>query len=371
MSGWLRMWSVLLLALLVTGCGDYDEVKRETGYKGKARVNPWLAAERFTEKLGYDVISSPTWKSPEWSDSVCFMPASLLNNASFTDRFEKWIADGGHLVLLVEYADSDHNDWRSYPFFNETELDTSLVAMLERAGLVVETKGSGGKGETYTELTFRGMPFKVTAESKATVKEEDGKAGVFASVERGDGRISVLTDARILRSRWIGDREHAALLRALIEASPMEGSVMFVRGSGMSFWGLLGRYLWPVLIGLALLIALWLWNSFSRFGPVESAVETSPLRGYDHHLEALGDFQWRLDKGASLLAPLREQIIEKGQQLGVKTGRRDEDFFQLLAERARIPRERVVRALTEAAPTDSAIMTRTVADLQRLLAECH
>ena len=91
------------------------------------------------------------------------------------------------------------------------------------------------------------------------------------------------------------------------------------------------------------------------------------LRGYEHHLEALGDFQWRLDRAASLLAPLREQIVELGQRTSVRAGRRDDDFFQFLADRAGLPRERVFRALAEAAPADSAILTRTTADLQQLL----
>lgn len=373
MNRWLSGIALLVIALFAAGCdSDYEEVKRETGYKGKARVNPWLAAERFTERLGYPVVSSPAWKNPEWTDSVCFMPAELLDNASFTARTQEWVANGGHLVLLVDYTDSHHNDWNSYPLSMESQMHPSLSGMLKDAGLEVNLKRTtSGGGTSSTRIRFDGREYKVTAEANSTVKKRRGEPDVFASAKYGDGRITVLTDARIFRSRWIGDREHAALLGALVEASPNDGVVMFYRGSGMSFWGLISRYLWPFLCGLGILIVLWLWKSFSRFGPVESASEPSPLRGYDHHLEALGDFQWRLDKGAALLAPLREQIIEKGQQLGVKIGRRDEDFFQVLAERAGIPRERVVRALTEAAPADKLILTRTVADLKRLLAECH
>ena len=372
MSAWLRIFTTLLLAFLVAGCGEYDEVKRETGYKGKARINPWLAAERFAEGLGYPVVSSPTWKNPDWSDSVCFMPAVLLGNSSFTTRIEKWISNGGHLVLLIDHADSDRNDWTNYSYGTDDQMDPSLSRMLDDAGLEVDLKRSRVKdGESVTQIPYNGKDYKVTAQVSSTVKKRKGKPGVFASVQHGDGRITVLTDSRIFRSRWIGDREHASLLRALIESSPNDGTVMFVRGTGISFWGLIGRHLWPFLIGLGILIFVWLWRSFSRFGPVESAAEPSPLRGYDHHLEALGDFQWRLDKGSALLAPLREQIIEKGQQLSAKVGRRDDDFFQVLADRAGIPRERVVRALTEAAPADGLILARTVADLQRLLAECH
>jgi hypothetical protein len=88
-------------------------------------------------------------------------------------------------------------------------------------------------------------------------------------------------------------------------------------------------------------------------------------------LEALGDFQWRLDRAAALLVPLRAQVVERGQRLAVRSGRRDDDFFQFLADRAGLPRERVFRALAEAAPPDSGVLTRTAADLQRLLNILH
>ena len=68
---------------------------------------------------------------------------------------------------------------------------------------------------------------------------------------------------------------------------------------------------------------------------------------------------------------MREQIVELGQRTSVRAGRRDEDFFQFLADRAGLPRERVFRALAEAAPADPAILTRTTADLQQLLKVLH
>ena len=40
---------VMALALALTAC-EYTEVEREIGYKGKARINPWLAAERFVAR---------------------------------------------------------------------------------------------------------------------------------------------------------------------------------------------------------------------------------------------------------------------------------------------------------------------------------
>ncbi len=364
----MKWLGLLAAAFALTAC-DYTEVKREIGYKGKARVNPWLAAERFAAHYGEEVRSLAAWTAPEFEDAVWFVPASVLGNESFTRRLEGWVREGGHLVLLVEHSDSETSDWSNHT--TEAELSPALLGMLGGAGIRLEEREGPKNTVTATKIEFEGKSYKVDAESDTSVSVRRGEPGVFASVASGDGRMTVLTDARLFRNRWIGDHEHAALLEALILATEYEGSIAFLRGSGLSLWGLLGDHLWPVLLGLAVLTLLWLWRNFTRFGPVEAADGASTLRGYDHHLEALGDFQWRLDRAAALLVPLRAQIVERGQRVVGRAGRRDEDFFQFLADRAGLPRERVFRALAEAAPADSAVLTRTAADLQRLLQVLH
>lgn len=355
---------VLLVAVALTAC-DYNEVKREIGYKGKARINPWLAVERFVERMEWQAYPVISWTPPEMEDAVWLIPAAILSNESFTRRMEEWVREGGHLILIVEYADAVTSDWSKHHL--PPVLETALFSMLERAGL--ELTDSGGAKAERVEL--EDLSFKVDAESDATVTVSGGKPGVFASVEQGEGRITVLTDGRIFRNRWIGEKEHAALFSALLEVTPFEGRVGFMRGSGLSLWALLVEHLWPVLLGIGALVLLWLWKNLTRFGPLEAEAAPPVLRGYEHHLEALGDFQWRVDRAASLLAPLREQIVELGQRTSVRAGRRDDDFFQFLADRTGLPRERVFRALAEGAPADSAILTRTTADLQRLLKVLH
>lgn len=356
----------VLLAFVLSAC-DYEEVERETGYKGKARVNPWLAAERFAAEYDHEVRSLAAWSAPEYDDATWFMPASILSNESFNRQVEEWIEEGGHLVLLVERANAEINDW-GYRV-EEPPLEQALLGMLERNGFEIKD----GDSPSASQIEFDGESFKVDAESTRHVTSFGGGSGsgIFASLEVGDGRLTVLMDSRIFRNRWIGEEEHAELLLALIDATDYDGAVGFMRGSGLSLWRLLGEHLWPVLLGLAVLTGLWLWKNFSRFGPIESASVSSKLRAYEHHLEALGDFQWRLDRAAGLLAPLRSQIVEQGQRLSARSGRRDDDFFQFLADRSGIPRERVFRALAEAAPADSAVLTRTAADLQRLLQVLH
>ena len=361
----MRILILLALAALLLPSCKYREVSEEIGYKGKARVNPWLAAERFTALSGRGTESVVSWTAPQWDDAVWFMPAATLSNESFIRQTEEWTREGGHLVLLVEHADAQTNDWNGTHI--SPEFEASFDAFLDRVGLDL----TSSKTITRSEIKFKGKTYKVNASSEYSVKTEKGQEELLASVKAGSGRVTVVTDARIFRNRWIDENEHAALLAALVNSTANDGTVGFMRGSGLSLWGMLRLHLTPVLLGLLVLVLLWLWKNLSRFGPVEADSAPSELKGYEHHLEALGDFQWRRDKAASLLTPLREQIVELGQRTSARVGRRDEDFFQFLGDRAGIPRERVFRALAEKEPADPAVLTRTTADLQQLLKVLH
>ncbi len=356
---------VSAIALLFLTACDYREVEREIGYKGKARVNPWLAAERFIGRLGHETQPVISWTEPDYGDAVWIVPASIPSNVSFTRSMEEWVRDGGHLILLVERTDSATNDWRGR--HAPPSIEQALTDMLRRAGISLETSGNA----RAREIVFQGTSYKVDAESDAVVSIKDEKGGVFASTECGDGRITVVTDGRIFRNRWIGERDHAALLAALVDAGDIAGSVGIARDSGLSFWSLLRGHLSPILLAGALCLLLWLWRNMSRFGPVESAAPPPVSRGYEHHLEALGHFHWKLDHAAALLARSRAQVAEFGHRSSLAAGSSENALHSFLAERADLPPERVARALSDDAPRDPNAFTQITADLQKLLATLH
>ncbi len=352
---------------VLTGC-SYKEVERDVGYKGRARVNPWLAAERFCETSGHQVISTPQWRDPEWEDAVWFIPGSLLRTRAFTQRLEDWIDDGGHLVVMLENADSAANDWARPP--GPPPIPPTLEDMLENAGIAIH-HSTGSKDHPATKIEYLNRSFRVDASSRTRVSlthEPDADPGVLATTPLGGGRITVLADARIFRNRWIDTQEHAALLAAILEIwdGDPEWRIGFMRGSGLSFWRMLGEYLWAPLVALATWLLFWLWRGFGRFGPLRAADEPSTIRNYEHHLEALGGFHWEVDHANGLLAPIRNRIMEIAVHHAA-AGKRDEDLFAFLAERTGLSRERVSRALTEARPADAATLTRTTADIQSII----
>jgi len=352
----------IALCLLLAGCGgSYTTRTEETGYKGKAKLDAYLAATRFLEKMDFEVINKPGWPDLRGL-SAMVIPASVLTSDAYVREVKDWVHDGGHVIVLLENAESYHDDWRKVsPFrYRYEEVPKPLESWLKEEGLTLSKEG--GKVEAK-KLEVDGDSYEVFVESEVGIQKGDQARRAMGQAEDGDGIITVMADARPFRNRYIGDNDHAELLLALVDMSPYEGSVVFIRDGGLSLWTMLWRYGWPALIGLLVLTVIWLWKNMPRFGPMRREDEPTHQRDYDHHLEALGDFQWRLDKGQALLRPLRDSVLERAMRLG---GQNHGDVFEWMAQRAGITRERAERAMTHERPPDPTSFTRVVADLQQL-----
>lgn len=360
----------MLPSLLFLASCSYEETTKETGYKGKARINPYLAAERFLEEFDYGVVNKPGWPDLEGEISTVFIPVSALSARGYIDELDEWSSNGGHVVVLLSNGETYLNDWRTTlvgSFDREEDLAEPFVDWLDELGVVLDySPGDDGKPLSADKVRFLGENFEVFMEANICPENQKGRATMIRSIEHQEGRITFVADARPFRNRWIGDYDHAELFLALHDASPYHGPTAFVRNVSLSFFGLLWSRAWPAVTALIVLIVFWLWKNLPRVGPLDSVESTSEVRAYEHHLEALGDFHWRLDRAEGLLRPLREALIERAQRLALTTGNREADVFQLIAERAGISRERTERAMTFERSKDGSTFTQLVADLQTI-----
>lgn len=361
----MRSLLLSLLLLLVVGCGGPGPThEEETGYKGKARVDPYLAATRFLQHYGFEATSRPGWQRPAHEISVMFIPVSVLKTRALIREIDNWTYNGGHLVVLGERAESWHNDWQKYYNPDKKLIPDNLRNWIKEKGFAINLKDSG----TFdtNKINAAGKVHEVFADSSYSVSRHNGDEHLFESTTYGSGRISVLTDARPLRNRYIDEHQNSAFLLTLVNWTGHEGKVLFIRDSNLSFWGLLWAAGWPALVALAIFTIYWLWKNMPGFGPKLALDERSTLRAYDHHLEALGDFHWRLDKASGLLKPLRDSILERAQQQALSAGHHHEDIFAWLGERVGISTDRAQRAMTHEMPGDATAFTRLMADLQTI-----
>ena len=108
---WLRLFALCALLFALCSCeGHWEEVEKVTGYRGKARVNPFLAAERVLDELGHDAERKLFLsKMPDY-DAVMFLSAEGGLSEGRTKQIFEWVEGGGHLIYCLGGTRS-YNDY--------------------------------------------------------------------------------------------------------------------------------------------------------------------------------------------------------------------------------------------------------------------
>lgn len=386
--------TALLLAaavLTLTSCQrEFEEI--EVGYRGEARKEPLLAAQRMLEHMDWHVIrQGGLLPVAEYWDDLMVVPGSTITDTAAADALEEWISWGGHVLLFLEGAEIYTSDWQlTISDWLRTEAgDDQAGQFLQRFG--IEMPGhSLAAGDTTFDLLGRQRtlelgpgPALTAARAPDPRAEEfmvgDPQGSPMISLRHNDGRITVVNNARPFRNRWIADHDHGLVWMDLMALSPT-AFVVFVSGGGeLSFVGMLWREGWRALVPLMLLVLLWWWRCLPRFGPRRRLDTGEGARiGFDRHLHATGGFFHRQGRLDALLEGMRRAVWQvwwrhshpaaetQGGDSGLQP---DEAVLAKLADRAGVSIERVRSALIpddDARQAEARFVLR-VADLQLIL----
>ena len=176
----------------------------------------------------------------------------------------------------------------------------------------------------------------------------EGDSGVhLVELEHGAGVISALTSDEPLANDSIGNLQNAQFVATWLRHGRAARAPVwiFYEGEWPGLFALLRQHAAPALIGAGALLLLWLWRSFARFGPLLPAREAA-RRSWLEHLEAAGRFHWRQNRGAALLATLRDEL---GRELARKrpawSRLPERERIERLAQASALPAEHVAHAL--------------------------
>lgn len=407
---------ILACAALLAGCDpsknpNVEAREVEVGYRGPARSNPFLATERFLEKMGLDADEHFSLTEMPPSDVVLIVPAEGVAADGVARRLLDWVSEGGHLIYLLDGADSLKDDWETeiHPRSeakkddeadpaaadgeDDAEIDSRTVADLEDIPngsifasrpdshplldrLDVELTTRDGKtesvmfpgGELAVEIP-NGRGFAVPtwrAGSEAVVRGGPEDAQAVLSFYHEEGRITLMADAWPWRNRYIGVADHARLLWDLINLDGPAGSVWIMRGTRASFASLLFKHARMPLLALAVFVIFWLWRSMPRFGPV---IPTAPAvtREFTQHLAMAGNFLWKRRALDSLLEPARRRVLKRFRERSVlENGEIIEEALPELVEASGLSAKRVREALKLKEFRDPNQLTTILRDLQKM-----
>ena len=381
-------WCLIIAMFLLLGCEEKDTREKlkeiPLGYTGKARINPYLAAELYLKKQGADVSSSRVWSSFDEATSVVFMPVSFLTSKGMGVRVLDWVAEGGMLVLTVEGGEPGRNDFwtgdsgEGEPFegdypgmdyvFQELEVGCEFADWSRFGEDAKEEDGHLSRSWHVTKFDedWEYGDFHLEQEGEIGLSVDNGwswdhkEEGVsrLIGVYYGDGEVMVMAHARPLRSPYLARADHAKFLRMISEYYG-GGEIVFLYGAGDSFLGLLWKKGWMVVVAGLVLLVVWLWMRIPRFGPVLEDPFKKP-KPYGESLTASARFLWRRGQVEHYLRPLRARIEQENEG-------DPETLYERLAENSNLDREEVARALMIDPPKDPGHVLKVVQKIQALL----
>lgn len=398
------LFGCLLGCLMLASCGETEKKRRTVGYKGEARSNAFLGAQRLLEQRGIEVDSRQGMGGLDYNTSTIFLPPSSLNTVGRSKRVLEWVSNGGHLVVMLRGGEKRGNDFtmrRSIQTtFGSDERVPGLDYLMEQIGVeMVERKSEGGSvldtmdrddweameerdrvllDAEETEVFLGGhkmrihhWPGNALSFDRGLMHErqDDGEYGAgkkdgvyrFLSLYWGGGRVSILSDASPFRNRYIGYGDHASFLIKLVEES-RTGAVMFSSGDGDGFFSLVWRHFRMAVYGLLALVVFWLWRSLPRFGPIQDLPDGGS-REFSTQVRGVGRFLWRHKRDDAMLASMRGAVTRRLSLYGDGS---HEGIFEQLAAGTGLPVESVIEAMTRENVREPGVMVRVTRNLQKI-----
>lgn len=339
---WISAGVALLAGLLVIWMFSSMERVQERvwiGYRGEARDNPWLVAERLLQRMGRPSArarSVPQLKSLP-ADGMLVLPRRLASiDRAEQLRLLEWVEAGGHLVLEAETPSQPD------PILEAAEVGRRTVTAAPRrtspkpAPPPPQAKdteaggGGGGKAETPPKrpegtvvaqlpgakapLTVRVSLWRALEPKAAIFTLAEGEVTWMAHLQRGAGRITVLNELAFAGNSQLGELDHAEFLWQLANLSPGRGAVTFFHSPAkLSLVDWLLQHAPEAIGAAAILLLLWLWRVVPRFGPIAPDPEPARKRLLDH-LRASGRFQWAAGGAPALAEAAREAALRALQR---------------------------------------------------------
>lgn len=364
--------AALALAVTLASCERRTE-EVDVGFRGEARTNPLLAAQRTLERLGttsrtqFGLLELPD------TDALLITEAGRLRGrGEVLERFLDWVEAGGRAVVCLDGFESDKGSFNPFEGLDEFESEVE-PAWANRPNALLEAldveRRLDPDVEDFGFAEFDGGDYSVACLRDDGVLAADAASGPVVRVPLGAGEVDVLTTGRIFSNHELGDEDHAEFLDALASLGGERPQAVIAFASSESLGALLVSRAPFALLAAAVLLLLWLWRAWPRFGPVEE-LDTTAMAGFTTHVEAVGRFLWKHDQGPALLASTRGQVLARvDARMPELHGASREALCDALAERTSFDAAEVDTLLHSGRRLRPSALPPTLQALARLRAE--
>jgi hypothetical protein len=345
--------------------------------KGEAAVNPFYAAQRFAELLGAHT---------QWRHEIAALPpqhavvvAGVWNwnlIPSRRERLQQWVAAGGRLVVDHGLI-GDERELERWTGVTWVPVDAEGKSAACRrnaptcsndspcAGLDVDgTESVAARSRTrYTVCNFDATT-RLTFGRKASWALRDDRGGIQAlRVAIGRGSVTMI-NGWPFGNHYLFSGDHALLFTAATQLHRGEQVYFLSDDSGPALLGLMWSYGAPAIVLALTLVALWLWRSGVRFGPL-AALPDMARRSLAEQIRGTGQFTMRFGGGQALHAAAARALREAAELHIAHYARlQSEHRIATLARLTALNPGELSEALNYAGPRRPSELLRTIALLE-------
>jgi hypothetical protein len=356
---------------------ELETVQEKGEMSLEAQRNPWLATERFLQRMGRKTQSikhSVTLDSlPE--GGVLVLAGGRGEGVMDEARAEKildWVARGGYLVLEFSgWGGSIEENPLLAPFEITHDFDTVApqdIERYERDNAIPFFEAGLPDDKQRYRLTEKYYPHIGRGEISPLWQIEDRYGNTMLHYAWDRGHVTVVSDLAFLDNDELGDFDHAEFFWALLQRYQPEGAIhLAVRMEYQkTLWQWLSATGWRLLPSAAILILLWLFWVVPRFGGVRVAPEVE-RRGLSEHLLALGHCLWRENALNTLRETARREIAQRLARRHPRLSRLSAaKQYEELARQSGLAFTEINAALNSITPPTPETFTRAMQTVQSL-----
>lgn len=379
-------WVVVAVAVVLFGglfLATHRRVTEEisTGYRGRARSEPFLALGRFLAEWGIPVQqgSRALEKLPPDGQILLLFASRESFSTREADAVLGWVERGGLLVVSPSAGPED-------PLMARLGISKRTVRLEE-----AKTKDGGQQGPPEPEtirLDVWGEDIAVRTRTAwrlvAGRRDWDLAApapegALVLSFPYGKGRVTVVADRWMFANARIGEAGHARLLLR-VTSGPLDSETdedrqprtawLYRRDSVPSFLALVNGRAGPALWTLVVLTGAALLHAGRRFGPIRNEGPPS-RRSLLEHVDAAGEYFYRKGLSAVLVKATRDAVMKRLAVVEPATAAAGQrETVRRLASLSRFSPARVDQALfgeLPKKPDELAGLIRTLEFLRRCL----
>ena len=301
--------AIALLAALATVWfvhnTHWEQVEIHTPPKGEAATNPFYSLQHLSETLGahtqvrHEIVSLPSTNGVIVLD---FWNWGVIPERR--KRLEQWVSDGGRLIASSNTVhDQTFVEWSGVKQFTLTESNESKAprkrSSLTCGSVTHRLTSATDPGEHFSTCSYILGSLTTTRHATWRLLDRDGRTQALR-IPIGRGSVTIINTTNPSNDNLLCG-EAALLFTAAIQLRRGDQVSFLTEGDGGSLLGLTWKYGAPVVTLAAVFIALWLWRSGIRFGPLVAPTDQA-RRSLAEQIRGTGQFTLRFGGGAALYA---------------------------------------------------------------------